>query len=1278
MAKPSQSVLVQLAAALLFPLARSDAASPTSTVYDELRSRGFPRGLLRANVTLDAGSEDFALDLISSCRILLPAYFCLTRRPVAVGFDRSLQHDEFMGSLRHELSGHVDELLGRVVADPAARCLVTGTFFVLPVTAARKLGITYATEPALIFNLYHRVHLLTKNGHFRCNEPRKDTITYITSMPAIEPRELMLYLQETDTTTLNQDDPIQSGPHPLPVVTSPAPSLLSHCCFIGGGGQHPLAPWSQPLCNVANLHHPSPLLLAFIVPLLTSTALLLARCRTATLLLTLLSLLIPTVTRPLAIVDMRRCAPRSVRSSLGIKTYFLHFLVVVLLLAGEANSRITTKEHKTLLAIKKEWGNPPQLASWDTTDHCSWPGVSCMARGGGLVTGLSFKRLNLTGNIPPSMCNLKYLIHLDFSYNKLTARFPGITLYACSWLRYLDLSNNCFHGVLPQDISRLAPSLKHLNLTNNNFSGVLPMAIAELSALQNLLLDTNGFTGEIPEAFSSLKELTTLDLWGNKLSGSIPVWIWQHQKLEFLYLYDNRLTGELPCNITAVNLIEIDLSSNKLTGCIPEDFGTLKKITDIILYHNEFTGPIPRSIGFLPNLRFFQLFDNILSGEVPPELGKHSPLENFEVYNNNLSGLLPEQLCANRKLFNIVVSNNSFSGELPASIGNCLSLKNIMLENNNFSGEFPVNIWLLPLVHRILISDNDFIGTMSEKISSNISRIEMQNNHFSGPIPTFATGLLVLMAQNNQLSGKLPLNLSNLHRLSDLSISGNNISGSIPPSIVLLQNLKSLDLSNNHISGAIPPASIGSILSLTLLDLSSNELTGNIPPDFGNHPINSLNLSFNHLHGEVPLPLQTVNYNYSFLGNPGLCAKWGSRIHLHKCHRGAHLIIWLVLGLTAVIACIIVIWLFFRRRKKTEVVEEVVTDWKMSTFTPDLGFTESDVLSNISEENAIGKGGSGKVYRVHLPSLDGSSNNRIVAVKKIDPERLDGMQFDSEVKTLGSINHNNVIKLLCSISSQDTKLLVYEYMENGSLDDWLHGRKGDGDTEQLSWPRRLAIAIDAANGLHYIHQKCGQAIIHRDIKSANILLDRDFHAKIADFGLARTVINPGQSSHISEHRDGTPGYIAPEYWVNGRTSQKTDVYSFGVVLLELTTGLVAKGVEESEGLAEWAWRILQDSPSSIKDKIDQRIRGSAHLEDIIVVLKLGVFCTSPRADMRPSMEDVRTQLMKTQAGAESMLRKTQAGAESMLRRSWSKGETSSSQYDDGRRDSAAHKKTKSN
>ncbi|XP_044336232.1 receptor-like protein 52 [Triticum aestivum] len=171
----------------------------------------------------------------------------------------------------------------------------------------------------------------------------------------------------------------------------------------------------------------------------------------------------------------------------------------------------------------------------------------------------------------------------------------------------------------------------------------------------------NGFTDEIIEAFSSLKELAMFDLWRNKLSGSIPVWISQHGKLEILYLYDNGLTEELSYNITTVNLIKIDLSANKLTGCIPEDFGTLKKITIIILYNNESIGPIPRSIDLIRNLQYIQLFDNMLSGEVPQELGKHSPLGNIEVYNKSLSSSLLEEIFSHGKLFNIVVSKTASS-----------------------------------------------------------------------------------------------------------------------------------------------------------------------------------------------------------------------------------------------------------------------------------------------------------------------------------------------------------------------------------------------------------------------------------------------------------------------------------------------------------------------------------------------------------------------------------------------------------------------------------------
>nr|XP_045084650.1 leucine-rich repeat receptor-like kinase protein CLV1a [Aegilops tauschii subsp. strangulata] len=148
---------------------------------------------------------------------------------------------------------------------------------------------------------------------------------------------------------------------------------------------------------------------------------------------------------------------------------------------------------------------------------------------------------------------------------------------------------------------------------------------------------------------------------------------------------------------------------------------------------------------------------------------------------------------------------------------------------------------------------------------------------------------------------------------------------------------------------------------------------------------------------------------------------------------------------------------------------------------------------------------------------------------------------------------------------------------SGNFDDWLHHRYREGAPAPLYMPRRPTIAIDAALGLNYIHQVCGQAIIHWDIKSDNILLDPKFHAKIADFGLTRMVVNLGESQHMSAIC-GTHRYMTLEYFqYNGKASKKTDIYSFGVVLLELTTGVVAKGIGGGESLGEWAWKVLQDA-----------------------------------------------------------------------------------------------------
>ncbi|KAL6602848.1 hypothetical protein ACP70R_043209 [Stipagrostis hirtigluma subsp. patula] len=970
-------------------------------------------------------------------------------------------------------------------------------------------------------------------------------------------------------------------------------------------------------------------------------------------------------------------------------------LLLVLLVAGKGGAQpAAAGDRDTLLAVKKDWGSPAQLASWNPAvapDHCNWTGVKCVSAaagggGGGVVTELSLPSLNLSGTVPASVCALKNLTRLDLSYNNLTGAFPAAALYACAQLRFLDLSNNGFSGPLPGDIDGLSPAMEHLNLSTNNFDGAVPAAVARLAALKSLLLDTNGFTGaypaaeiselaelqqltladnpfapapvprefakltnltylwlsgmnltgEIPEEFSSLTELTLISMAANQLTGSIPAWVWKHEKLQYLYLFDNRLSGELPSDVTALNLIELDLSINQLTGGIPEGFGNLKNLSLMFLYKNQLSGTIPPSIGLLPQLTDIRIFNNRLSGELPPELGKHSPLGNLEVGNNNLSGPLRDTLCSKGKLYDIVAFNNSFSGVLPANLGDCVLLNNLMLYNNRFSGEFPAKIWSFPKLTTVMISNNSFTGTLPSVISFNISRIEMGNNMFSGPFPTSATGMKVFKAENNQLAGELPSDMSKFGDLIELTVPGNRISGSIPTSIKLLQKLNILNLSSNRLSGPIPPGTIG-LLPVTTLDLSSNELTGSIPSDIRD-TVNLLNLSSNRLTGEVPALLQTAAYDQSFLGNPGLCARAGSGTNLPTCRGGGGgrdelskglIALFSVLAGIVLVGSVAIAWLLFRRRKDSH----EVTDWKMTAFTQ-LNFTESDVLSNIREENVIGSGGSGKVYRIHLAGRGRDEEvggvGRMVAVKRIwNTRKLDAKldkEFDAEVKVLGNIRHNNIVKLLCCISSQEAKLLVYEYMENGSLDRWLHRRDREGAPAPLDWPTRLAIAIDAARGLSYMHHDCAQPIVHRDVKSSNILLDPDFQAKIADFGLARILVKSGEPESVSAI-GGTFGYMAPEYGYRPRVNEKVDVYSFGVVLLELTTGKVANDSGAELCLAEWAWRRYQKG-APFDDVVDEAIREPAYMQDVLSVFTLGVICTGENPPARPSMKEVLYHLVR--------------------------------------------------
>ncbi|XP_010519875.1 PREDICTED: receptor-like protein kinase 5 [Tarenaya hassleriana] len=935
-------------------------------------------------------------------------------------------------------------------------------------------------------------------------------------------------------------------------------------------------------------------------------------------------------------------------------------------------------ERSLLLRLKRELGDPPSIRSWDDrSSPCNWPEIHCSD---GNVTGISFYNLNFTVPVPVSICDFPNLRSLDLSYNYFPGEFPTV-LYNCTKLLYLDLSQNLFEGPIPGDIDRLSGELVHLDLAANGFSGDIPKAIGRLSKLKVLNLYQSEYNGTFPTEIGDLSELEELrladndkflpakiptefsrltklrllqlrdmnligeipavifenltalehvDLSVNNLSGRIPDVIFGLKNLTYLYLYANDLIGDIPRSISAMNLVEFDLSANKLNGTIPEVVGNLTKLEMLNLFENELTGGIPVGIGKFPGLKLLKLFTNKFTGELPADLGFYSKLESFEVSENQLTGNLPENLCRGGNLLGVVVYSNNLTGEISLSLGNCSSLRTIQLQNNRFSGEIPSGIWTSSDMESLMVSNNSFTGGLPEEVAWNMTRIDIENNRFSGEIPRKIgswSNLAVLKASNNLFSGEIPKELTSLSNLLNLFLDGNQLSGEFPAEIISWKSLTALDLSNNKLTGIIP-AALGSLSSLVVLDLSENQFSGQIPPEIGKLRLPSLNLSSNRLSGKIPEQFDNLAYENSFLNNTNLCVEdpvlrlpdcdnvLGSSKRLSRKTLAMILAIAILAFAIALLATFFIIRDYSRKRRRSD-----LETWKLTSFHR-LDFSESDILSNLTESNVIGSGGSGKVYKIFV-----CSPGQYVAVKKVrNSEKLDEKlekEFVAEVEILGTIRHANIVKLLCCISSEDSNLLVYEYMENRSLDQWLHGKKRC-EVNFLDWPRRLQVAVGAARGLCYMHHDCSPAIIHRDVKSSNILLDSEFNAKIADFGLAKMLVkHKDREHHTMSAVAGSFGYIAPEYAYTSKVNEKIDVYSFGVVLLELVTGREGNNGDEHTNLADWSWRHYQTG-NPIQEAFDRDIRqdSSSYAEEMKRVFKLGLMCTSALPNHRPSMKEV--------------------------------------------------------
>ncbi|GER39317.1 protein kinase superfamily protein [Striga asiatica] len=268
--------------------------------------------------------------------------------------------------------------------------------------------------------------------------------------------------------------------------------------------------------------------------------------------------------------------------------------------------------------------------------------------------------------------------------------------------------------------------------------------------------------------------------------------------------------------------------------------------------------------------------------------------------------------------------------------------------------------------------------------------------------------------------------------------------------------------------------------------------------------------------------------------------------------------------------------------------------------------------NNFDEGKLLGEGGLGRVYKACF------SDNFEAAVKKICADWQEAQrQYENEVQILSKIQHQNIVSLLGYCVHEQQRFLIYEMMEGGSLDLILHA---PSRRSTLTWPLRMKIALDVARGLEHLHEHCDPPVIHRDLKSSNILLDSNFNAKISDFGLA---ITEGNSIKTNIKLTGTLGYVAPEYLLDGKLTDKSDVYAFGVILLELLMGRrpVEKVESQCQSIVTWATPQLMDK-SKLPDIVDQSIKDTIDLKHLYQVAAIAVLCVQPEASYRPLIADV--------------------------------------------------------
>ncbi|XP_006655663.2 leucine-rich repeat receptor-like serine/threonine-protein kinase BAM3 [Oryza brachyantha] len=938
---------------------------------------------------------------------------------------------------------------------------------------------------------------------------------------------------------------------------------------------------------------------------------------------------------------------------------------------------------------------PPLRATWTVANHASlcssWPAVRCapdnrtvvsldlssynlsgaLSPAIGRLRGLRFLSLaanSLSGELPPTIAALPNLRHLNLSNNQFNSTLAALRFSTMTSLEVLDVYDNDLSGPLPDAGLTTLPSLRHLDLGGNFFSGSIPPSFGRLGAIDFLSVAGNSlggrippelgnlttlrhlflgyynqFDGGIPPELGRLASLVHLDMASCGLQGEIPASLGGLASLDTLYLQTNQLNGTLPpalANLTALRFL--DVSNNALTGEIPPELAALTDLRLFNMFINRFRGSIPEFIADLRSLQVLKLWQNNFTGAIPAALGRAAPLREVDLSTNRLTGEVPRWLCALGELQILILLDNFLFGPVPEGLGACRTLTRVRLGRNYLTGPLPRGFLYLPALTTVELQGNYLTGQLHDHEdaggSSPLSLLNLSSNRFDGSLPASIgnfSSLQTLLLSGNQFTGEIPREVGQLRRLLKLDLSGNNLTGEVPGEVSECASLTYLDLSVNQLSGAMP-ARLVQIRMLNYLNVSWNKLNGSIPAEMGGmKSLTAADLSHNDFSGRVPQNGQFAYFNASsFAGNPRLCGLeadpcsltpggpqvWPSGSGGQAARRAPVMWRLKLAAALGLLACSVAFAAAAVATTRSAMVRRRRSGWQMTAFQK-VRFGCEDVVRCVKENCVVGRGGAGVVYAGEMPGGERVAVKRIVAVG-------DG-GFSAEVQTLGRIRHRHIVRLLALCWSAEAKLLVYEYMAGGSLGEALHLRGG------MPWAARLRVATEAAKGLCYLHHDCSPAILHRDVKSNNILLDAQLEAHVADFGLAKYL--RGGASECMSAIAGSYGYIAPEYAYTLKVDEKSDVYSFGVVLLELLTGQKPVGEhlqeEEAVDLVQWVRARSKDKEEGVWRVLDRRLGGDVPPGEATQMFFVAMLCVQEHSVQRPTMREVVQMLEQAKAKA---------------------------------------------